>query len=98
MALLIQQKKFLKACAHSLKPVALIGKAGVSSELIKEIDCLLKTHELIKVKFNAFKDSKKDLAKVISTESGAEQVALLGNILILYRQQKDSKKRKIKLP
>ena len=40
----------LKARAHALKPVVWIGSAGLSENVMHELDQGLKSHELIKVK------------------------------------------------
>jgi len=53
------QKKYLRAQAHHLKPLVIIGAKGVTDHLIGSVDLALKDHELIKVKFGEFKESKK---------------------------------------
>ena len=40
----------LKARAHALKPVVWIGSAGLSENVMHELDQGLRSHELIKVK------------------------------------------------
>jgi RNA-binding protein len=44
------QRKELKARAHSLEPVVIIGGKGLTAEVVGEIDRALKSHELIKVR------------------------------------------------
>ncbi len=53
------QRKYLRASAHSLKPLVMVGAKGVTPQLIGSVDLALKDHELIKVKFIEFKESKK---------------------------------------
>lgn len=45
-----KQRSFLKSMAHSIDPVVYIGKAGVTDNVIKEIDTCLEIRELVKVK------------------------------------------------
>lgn len=45
-----KQKKYLRALAHPLKPLANLGKHGLSPENKREIETLLLDHELIKLK------------------------------------------------
>ncbi len=45
-----KERQALKARAHGLKPVVLLGNAGLSPPVLKEIDRALTAHELIKVK------------------------------------------------
>jgi RNA-binding protein len=91
------QKKYLRAQAHHLKPLVIIGTKGVTGQLIGSVDLALKDHELIKVKFGEFKEAKKEISEEIATATKSELVGLIGNIAILYRQHPDPEKRKIKL-
>jgi RNA-binding protein len=92
------QKKSLRAQAHHLKPLVIIGTKGVTGQLIGSVDLALKDHELIKVKFGEFKESKKEISEEIAQTTKSELVGLIGNIAILYRRQQDPEKRKIKVP
>jgi len=42
-----KERQTLKARAHGLKPVVLLGNSGLSSPVMKEIDRALAAHELI---------------------------------------------------
>ncbi len=55
------QKKYLRSLAHGLKPVVFIGQKGVSDTLIQAVDLALTDHELIKVRFNEFKEKPQKL-------------------------------------
>lgn len=79
-------KRKLKSMAHSLEPVVLIGQKGITESLIKAVDKALADHELIKVKFVDLKDEKKELAPKIVEGTGAFLVNIIGNVLILYRE------------
>ena len=94
------QKKYLRGLAHSLKPVVLIGSKGLSTSVIKSTDLALEKHELIKVKFNEFKEKeqKKIIIEKLTDEVNCEVVGSIGHTSILYRQQKDPEKQKIVLP
>ena len=92
------QRKFLKGQAHSLEPVILVGKQGVTSSLIKTTNAALNDHELIKVKFVDLKDQKKALIEDISKKTGSEVVGTIGHVAILFRPNADKEKRKIELP
>lgn len=94
------EKKYLRGLAHGEKPLVLIGQKGITPSLVKAIDEALDTHELIKVKFNEFKekDQKEAAADVIEKGCGTEMVGMIGHTAIFYRCQKDPEKRKIILP
>ena len=65
MELTSAQRKALSAQAHELKPVVIIGQAGVTDGVMGKIAESLKAHELIKIKFNEYKEDKQKLAEEI---------------------------------
>lgn len=83
------QIKKLKSLAHHLKPVVLLGKKGITGSLINAVDMALKDHELIKVKFVDLKEEKRELIPEITVATGAFPVSIIGNVLILYRENPD---------
>jgi RNA-binding protein len=92
------QKQYLRRLAHDLKPVVQIGKNGLTEQLHTAVDQELSAHELIKVKFMDFKDQRKELADELVATSSSTLIGLIGNIAILYREQADPEKRRIRLP
>ena len=94
------QRKYLRGAAHSMKPVILIGQKGFSPEVLQSAEAALDTHELIKVKFNDYKekDQKAEIVDRFEKEAGCEMVGLIGHTAIFYREHKDPDKRKITLP
>jgi RNA-binding protein len=91
------QRKYLRAQAHHIKPIVIIGVKGVTEQLLASIDGALIDHELIKIKFSDFKESKKEISEEIAEATKSERIGLIGNIAIFYRQQPDPKKRKFKI-
>jgi len=92
------QRKYLRSQAHHLKPLVMIGAKGVTDQLIGSVDLALKDHELIKVKFGAFKEEKKEISAQIAQATKSELIGIIGNIAIFYRQHPKQEKRKIKMP
>jgi len=94
------QKRYLRGLAHGLKPVVLIGQKGLTNELLKSAEQALELHELIKVKFNDFKEKeqKKEISLAFQKQTKAELVGSVGHIYIYFRQQDDPEKRRIQLP
>lgn len=96
MTLSNKQKQFLKALAHPLKPVVLLGANGLTEGVIAEIDSALTIHELIKVKApTSDREVKQLIFDAIVRETKAFKVQTIGHIIVLYRQ---SEERKIQLP
>jgi RNA-binding protein len=94
------QKQFLKGRAHGLSPLVIIGQNGCTPALLKAVKAALESHELIKIKFNDFKDRdlKKEILSKIATETRALLISQVGHTAVLYRQNKDPEKRKITVP
>lgn len=95
MTLSPQNIRALRAAAHKLKPVVLLGKGGVSDAVLAEINVALDHHELIKVKVRAEdRDDRKMLITEIVEKTAAELVQTIGTIAVLYRQAPDNVKKK----
>ena len=95
MSLTGEQLRKLKAKAQNMKPSIQIGKGGLTQGQLERIKHELAHHELIKVKFNDYKAQKTELSQEIAARTGATQVDLIGNTLVLYKQSPYPKKRKI---
>ncbi len=89
-------RNFLRKLAHELNPVVMIGKNGITASVEEAVNQALNSHELIKVKFIDFKSSKKELTAQLAESVNADLISLIGNIAILFRQNRDPEKRKIK--
>ncbi len=95
-----KQVKYLKGLGHALTPLVLIGKEGISDNLLKALQSELNTHELIKVKIgsNSAVD-KNEAVERIPQAVGATLVQLIGKTLLLYRANpKKPKDKRIILP
>lgn len=94
MELTSKQRKVLEKAAHSLEPVVIVGQNGVTESLVDMTKEQLKQHELIKVKFNEFKDEKQSLSLQLAQDCDATLVRIIGNIAIMYRESEDEEKQK----
>ena len=87
-----KQRSFLKALAHDLDPIVYIGKAGVTENVVKEIDTCLEARELVKVKLQeGCSLAPKDVANDLLEPLGAEFVQAIGRKFTLYRESKENK-------
>jgi len=77
------QRKHLRKLAHPLKPVVHVGAGGISPAVIGALAKALADHELVKVRLHEPED-KKQLARTLAQESGAELCGLVGHTAILY--------------
>jgi RNA-binding protein len=79
------QVRDLKAKAQRLKATLKVGKEGLSPQFLAALDGVLQHHELVKVKFDEFKEQKKELAPQLAEKSGSHLVTRVGNVAVLYR-------------
>ena len=75
----------LKARAQLLKPTLKIGKEGLSPAFIAALDEALKHHDLVKVKFDDFKEQKKELSPQLAEKTGSRLIMRVGNVAVLFR-------------
>jgi RNA-binding protein len=83
----------LKAQAQRLKATLKIGKEGLSPQFLAALDEALSHHELVKVKFDDFKEQKKELAPQLAEKSGSHLVTRVGNVAVLYRPKPEQDKK-----
>ena len=84
------QRLALKAQAHSLDPVVLLGAAGLSDAALAEIDRALKAHALIKVRVPLDDRAEREgVFGQIATRLGAARVQSIGKLIVLYRPPED---------
>lgn len=88
-----KQRSYLRKLAHDLDPLVYIGKSDVTENIINELDVLLESRELVKVKIQESslldpKETANELAEVL----GAEFVQAIGRKFTLYRRSKEEPK------
>jgi putative YhbY family RNA-binding protein len=82
------ERKELKARAHKLEPLVLIGAKGLTDEVVKEVDQALKAHELIKVRAPGLERDDREVAfKALCERTGAEAVQAIGKVFVIYRKR-----------
>ena len=84
------ERKALKARAHHLNPVVLIGDAGLTPAVLREIDAALKRHELVKVRMSGDdRDVRVAAYDSICSELDCAPVQHIGKQLVLFRANPD---------
>ena len=92
-----KQRKLLEKAAHNLQPIVIVGGAGLTDGVVQMTAASLAAHELIKVKFNEYKDEKQELTTELCTRTEATLVRIIGNVAILYKEAEKPEDRKYKL-
>ena len=76
-----KERQALKARAHGLKPVVLLGSAGLSPSVVQEIDRALLAHELIKVKVPGDdRTEREEIFASLAASLSAARVQAIGDL------------------
>ena len=75
-----------RSIAHHLKPVVLLGEAGLSDAVIAETERALNDHELIKIRISSDRDERAVQQQQLQDRCAAEVVQSIGRTLVLFRK------------
>lgn len=80
----------LRARAHHLNPVVMVGQHGLTEAVIRETETALRAHELIKVRvLGDERDERLLIGEELCAATGAQLVQHIGKLLVLYRERSD---------
>ena len=80
------QRKSLKADAHGLSPVVMIGGDGLTPAVIKEAKSAIKHHGLIKVRvFGDDREARIEIYEALCDKLDAAPVQHIGKLLVLWK-------------
>jgi putative YhbY family RNA-binding protein len=86
LTLTAEQRKSLRASAHHLDPVVMIGADGYTPAVHKELDTALSAHGLIKVRvLSDSRERREALLGDAADRLGAAAVQHIGKLLVLWR-------------
>lgn len=92
-----RQRSKLAGLAQDLEPLIHLGRGGASEGIEAQLDKLLTDHELVKLRFVDFKESRHELASELAERTHAEIVRVIGNTAVLWRRSHNSQKQRIDL-
>ena len=93
-----KKRSELRAEAHTLDPVVIIGDKGLTDEVVAEIDRSLRAHELIKVRAaSGERESRGAWLEAICARLEAHPVQQIGKVFVIYRENPQEKKPEKKL-
>ena len=90
------ERTALRSEAHALKPIVLVGEAGLSEAVMKEIDAGLNSHGLIKVRvFGDDREARAAMYETICTTLKAAPIQHIGKLLVIYRPKSELSTEKV---
>jgi putative YhbY family RNA-binding protein len=97
LSLTVSERLALKGRAQALKPTVMIGNAGLTESVLKEIAQTLKIHELIKIRvMNDDREQREAVLEAICSQLNAAPVQHIGKTLIVYQPNPDVHKIELK--
>ena len=98
MELTSKQRAQLRGIANGIDTIVIIGKDGITENLVKQANDALEAREIIKgrVLENSML-SPREAAEELAPLTRSEVVQVIGTKFVLYRMQHDKNKRKIEL-
>lgn len=91
------ERRALRARAHHLRPVVMVGGPGLKPEVLREIEASLTSHELIKIRLHGDdRETRKNLVSEICEATGAQPVQHIGKIIVIYRPGPPEKQKAVK--
>ncbi len=81
-----KQRAAFRSQAQSLSPIVMVGHDGVSEAVVAALNEALECHELVKVKFQDFKEETKELSLRLEQETDSTLIATTGFTAVFYRK------------
>jgi RNA-binding protein len=87
MQLTEKQRRHLTGLAHPLRPIILMGQAGLTDAVVAETTRALADHELIKVRLPGLDRAQRDAAlQGLAERTGSAMITRIGHVAVLYRR------------
>ena len=92
-----KQRAYLRAMANTMETILIVGKGGISAEVIKQADDALTAREIFKGKvLETAEENVREIATFLADKTHADIVQIIGTKFVLYR--KNNKNPQIILP
>ena len=92
-----KQRAFLRSLATEIDTIVMVGKGGMSQQIIKQADDALTAREIIKGKvLETANISTREAAEHIAGATGSDVVQVIGSKFVLFRRNSEAPK--VELP
>lgn len=92
-----KHRRYLRALAHDLSPIVIVGRDGLTPAVYEAVKRGLLDHELIKVKLgDGAGEDRHAAASQLATATQSEIAQVLGKIVLLYKPHPETPS--LKLP
>lgn len=86
-----KQRAYLRGLASTMAPIAHVGKASITPEVIASIREAIDKRELVKVAIlkNCF-DDPREIAEIVAQRTRSEVVDVIGKKFVLFKQAREN--------
>jgi len=93
------QKSYLRGVGQTLEAGLKVGRSGLTPEFFAELQKLLRSEELVKLRFlGAEREARTTLCDQIADQGRCVCIGAVGHTALFYRQNPDPKARVVNLP
>ncbi|MEI6466521.1 MAG: YhbY family RNA-binding protein [Verrucomicrobiota bacterium] len=93
------QKSYLRGVGQTLEAGLKVGRSGLTPEFFAELQKLLRSEELVKIRFlGAEREERTALCTQIADQGRCVCIGAVGHTALFYRQNPDPKARVVNLP
>ena len=86
-----KRRSELRSLAQSLNSIVMVGHDGITDGVVGALDSALTDHELVKVRFQDFKEQTKDLSNALAEKTSSTLIATTGFTAVFYRKNPEKK-------
>ena len=92
--------RYLRGLGHHLKPLVMLGREGITDNVLTAAREVLNAHELVKIKIGTgCLLERREAAERIAAATGSEIIQILGKTILLFRENPDrDDEHRIRLP
>ncbi len=90
MEMTSKERALLRSKAQTISPVVMVGRDGLTDGVVQALDKALLDHELVKVRFQDFKDSTKTLSAELAEKTSSVLVSTTGFTAVFWRENPES--------
>ena len=91
-----KERSILRAIGNKLEPILMIGKNGITENLLNQLDDALNARELVKGRVLPHQDFDiKQIAEELAQNTRADIVQIIGHNILFYRAPLDGSPSKI---
>lgn len=88
-----KQRAFLRSLANTIDTILIVGKGGITEQVIKQADDALTARELLKGKvLETCENNSREVAHSLAESINCDVVQVIGSKFVLYRENKKDPK------